>query len=105
MPLLRRRKLDKTAKDAYWLVVRDCLVDIFEVDAIEAQALSRGRRAALEGVPKSMRHDIVYHEDPLRVAENLSHKPGAATRVPPPDIDDPRTRKDFEAILARHGLI
>jgi hypothetical protein len=104
MPLLRPRKLNSAVKDAYWLIVRDCLVDLFDVPQADALNLSTGRRSALEAAPKSARHDIIYHEEPFRVAESLSRRPGLSTKVPPPNIDDPAVLKAYESIMARHGL-
>lgn len=104
MPLLRRRKLDKFAKDVYWLVVRDCLVDLFDVPAADAQNLSSGRRSFFENLPKGSRHDIIYHEEPFRVAEELALSTGLARKSPPPSLDDPQTKRAYDALFARHGL-
>lgn len=105
MPLLRRRKLDSALKDAYWLVVRDCLVELFEVPAPDAQGLVSRFRARLEAAPKSARHDVIYHEQPFNYAESLSHAPGLAKKSPPPSLDDPQTQRDYDALFARHGLV
>jgi hypothetical protein len=105
MPLLRRRKLDSAVKNAYWLVVRDCLIDLFGVAAGDAAFLSSDFRTKLESAPKSARDDITYHEDPFLVAESLSRRPGLSTKVPPPNIDDPAILNAYESIMARHGLV
>lgn len=104
MKLLRRRKLDRVVKDAYWDAVSECLVDLFGVPKQDAQDLSRDRRALVDLAPRHLRSDIFYHREPFDVASSLASSRLPTANRPSSTLVDPAIRGHYESILKRHGL-
>jgi hypothetical protein len=105
MPLLRRRKLDRVVKDAYWAVVLDCLTDLFGVPAATATGLVNDRRAAVDLAPHRFGGDIFYHKEPFEVARDLAQSPSTSASRRDVSLDDPSEMAAYESILGRHGLL
>jgi hypothetical protein len=105
MPLLRRRKLDRVVKDAYWAVVLDCLTDLFGVPASTATGLVNDRRAAVDLAPTRLGGDIFYHKEPFDAARDMAQSPSSLATTRDVSLDDPPTLAAYEAILGRHGLL
>jgi hypothetical protein len=105
MPLLRRRKLDRVVKDAYWAVVLDCLTDVFGVPAATAMGLVNDRRAAVDLAPQRLGGDIFYHKEPFEVARDLAQPPSILASRRDVSLDDPSATAAYESILGRHGLL
>ena len=105
MPLLRRRKLDRVVKDAYWVVVLDCLTDLFGIPAATATGLVNDRRAAVDLTPHRLGGDIFYHKEPFEVALDLAQSPASLATTRHVSIDDPSALAAYESILGRHGLL
>jgi hypothetical protein len=66
------RVLDPGAKDAFWSVVQDCLVEFHKMDPSRAQTAAMGLRARIESPPGGINGDMIYHEEPFYVACDLA---------------------------------
>ncbi len=55
-------------KDAYWLVVRECLVEFHHLPKNEAQRRVGFFRRSIESVEPEIKIDIFYHNEPFDVA-------------------------------------
>jgi len=84
--------IKQKAKDEFWAIVEECLVEIFDVAGPEAARKSRKLRKTIEQSPPEQYGDIFYHAEPIHVAEDIVGRQG--------DLSSCRDR--YEAILARH---
>jgi hypothetical protein len=55
-------------KDAYWLVVRECLIEFHDLSKHEAQRRVGFFRRNIESVEPEIKSDIFYHNEPFDVA-------------------------------------
>ncbi len=55
-------------KDAYWLVVRECLIEFHHLSKNEAQRRVGFFRRSIESVEPEIKIDIFYHNEPFDVA-------------------------------------
>jgi hypothetical protein len=62
------RLIDPAAKDAFWMVVEDCLVRLHRIDTLGAIHKARVYRRAAEANPHGALGDVVYHAEPFFVA-------------------------------------
>ena len=83
------------AKDAFWNVVEDTLVEIFGLPRHDAHQKSIGLRVRIEaplpGIDPSC--EIFYHTEPFYVACNIVEK----------ELDPAHYDQQYEAILHRHN--
>jgi len=103
--LQRRRSLDTVVKDAFWDVVRDCLIDLFGVPTADASSLALDRRAGVDLAPAEVRSSIYYHREPFDVARDLADSRPLGHSAPGMTLGDPPVRASYELILDRHGLL
>lgn len=80
-------------KDAFWAVVKDCLVEIYGLARSEALSRSKELRDAIERTPERRHGAIFYHTDPLDVAHDIAGK----------DVDLSKAQERYDAILERHN--
>ncbi len=85
--------LSLAAKDAFWQVVKDCLIDIHGLSPSEAQKRSRDLRAEIESPPQGLSSDIFYHAEPFDVACDLAGN----------QLDVLQYRSQYDLILDRHN--
>ena len=57
---------------AYWQIVRDCMVELFRVSEPETLLRIRDFRLRLQQAPTDFLPEMVYHEEPLRLAAQLA---------------------------------
>jgi metal-sulfur cluster biosynthetic enzyme len=85
--------IDQQAKDAFWGVVEDCLVEIHHTPRWQAQALVKDLRKKIEQPPAGLQGDIIYHDEPFDVACDLA---GNSLGLSP-------YRQKYETILSQHN--
>jgi hypothetical protein len=95
------QRLDRSRRAAYWAVVRDCLVDLFNSPISAANTLTNDRMAEVEFAPKSVKSDIFYHHEPFDVAAELAARNHPSPKSLPNYV---AVATAYEKILARHGL-
>lgn len=84
--------LDPQAKDAFWNVVQDCLVEIHGLSLFEAIQKSRDLRTQIETTATRMSSEMIYHAEPFEVACDLAGKHLNLTSL----------HAQYEVILSRH---
>jgi hypothetical protein len=84
--------IDMQAKNAFWAVVRDCLVEIYGFTETDACQKSACMRQDLENAPPGVDSDLLYHAEPLDIASDI------AGRAP----DERKARRPYEKILKKH---
>lgn len=85
--------IDARAKDAFWTVVEQCLVQIHRLGLSDAQQKCRELRDQIESPPTGMSGDMFYHSEPFDVACDLADK----------SLDLSEYRSGYEAILATYN--
>lgn len=87
------------AKDAFWRVVEDCLVEIHGWPPRQARDRAGELRAHVESIPFGLSPDMVYHAEPFDVALDLAGVEAGAV-----DYEDAwqRHAAHYEAIRNRH---
>ena len=91
--------INPAVKDAFWLVVEDCLIRCHRFDTLGAIQLARSARWAAETTPPGISGDVIYHSEPFYVACDIA------------GLEDIREqerllgqhRSDYTAILKTHG--
>jgi hypothetical protein len=86
-------QLDPRAKDSFWQVVADCLVEFHSLDPTSAQAQSDALRQGIAQSPPGICGDIIYHDEPFDVACDIAGK----------KLDLARYRGRYDLILQRHN--
>jgi hypothetical protein len=81
------------AKDCFWRVVEDCLVEFHQLARPDAQTQSKQLRAILDQPPPGVTRTAVYHSEPFDVACNVAGR----------ELDLSNYRGRYEAILQRHN--
>ncbi len=64
--------VDPRVKDAFWGVVRDCLVQIHKVPPADADQKTTDLRNRIERPPPGINPDMVYHDEPFDVACDIA---------------------------------
>jgi hypothetical protein len=85
--------IDPPAKDAFWDVVEECLIEIHGLSQSEAHRRSADLRTRIESPPSGMSSDIFYHAEPFDVACDIVGKP----------LDLSQYRPQYEPILSRNN--
>jgi hypothetical protein len=60
--------IDKKAKDTFWGVVEDCLVEFHKLSKHDARQESLYLRTQIKSPPPGLSSEIFYHNDPFYVA-------------------------------------
>lgn len=83
------------ARDAFWMAVEDCLVEIHHLARGEARKRAGDLRADLGQPPPGLDVDeeAIYHAEPFDVACDLAGQP----------LDLAQYRAQYEPILNRHN--
>ncbi len=85
--------IDPKAKDAFWEVVEDCLVEIHGLSKPDAHKRSMDLRTRIESPPTGMSSDIFYHDEPFDVACDIVGR----------QLDLSQYRPQYDPILNRHN--
>jgi len=85
--------IDRDAKDAFWAVVEDCLVDIHRLNRAAARKLWKNLRKRIESPADGDLTDLFYHHEPFDVASRLKGSQLPLTEV----------RSKYDQILAAHN--
>lgn len=80
-------------EDLFWEVVKDCLQEIYAVQAEEAAARSLAVRTKMQKSLPRKGQELFYHAEPLDVAADLACTGKHLTKA---------DMKKYDAILARH---
>jgi hypothetical protein len=81
------------AKDEFWAIVEDCLVEIHQLSRSEAQKRIRQLRADIAQPPPDIDADMFYHAEPFDVACDLAQN----------DLDISQYRGQYGPIVSRHN--
>ena len=81
------------AKDAFWDVVEDCLVEIHGLAKPDAHKRSMDLRTKIESPPTGMSSEIFYHAEPFDVACDIAGS----------QLDLSQYRLQYDLILNRHN--
>lgn len=79
---------------AYWQIVRDCMTELLDVSEDAALRRIRDFRLRLQQGPADFVAEIVYHEEPLRLAARLAEKAEPETEM---------ARMRYREIMHRRG--
>jgi hypothetical protein len=85
--------IDLAAKNAFWDVVEDCLVNLHGLQPGDARQRAQDFRARIESPPTGMSSDIFYHNEPFDVACDLADN----------ELDRAQYRAQYDSILGRHN--
>jgi hypothetical protein len=85
--------IQKQDKNAFWNVVKDCLVEIYGLTPRDACVRSQKLRGSIEETPDRRYGSIFYHAEPLEVANDIAGK----------KIDLVKAQHKYQAILAKHN--
>ena len=66
--------ISSTSKESFWTTVEDCLVSFHDVERTKAREMVDGLQARISSLPEDLNKDIIYHEEPFYVANNLTGK-------------------------------
>jgi hypothetical protein len=88
--------IDTQAKNSFWSVVEDCLVEFHGFSQCDAHSRSEKLRKELENPQTGIvRGDLVYHDEPFEIARRIAQS----------DLDlSSQNRGQYEGILRRHRL-
>jgi hypothetical protein len=81
------------AKDAFWSVVEECLLEFHGIPQSRATLLCDDLRREIEFPPTGMSSEIFYHADPFDVACDLADN----------HLDITPLRPRYDQILSRHN--
>lgn len=84
--------IDLQAREAFWRVVEDCLVEIHKLARVDAQARVGNLRGKVDQPPVGLSSEVIYHDEPFDVACDLANKQQSL----------PQHRNQYEGILQRH---
>ena len=85
--------IDRRAKDSFWAVVSDCLVEVDGLPRAKAETRSNELRKRVERPSRDDSADIFYHAEPFDVAQDIAGE----------ERDHSKYRTQYEEILARHN--
>jgi hypothetical protein len=77
---MKELTLDQRAKNAFWNVVEECLIEFHQLPRVTAHKKSKDLRARIESLPREMssniREDIddIYHDEPFYVACDVARR-------------------------------
>jgi hypothetical protein len=84
--------IDLAAKNAFWSVVEDCLVEIHKLPLVDARGRVSKLRSQIDHPPLGLSGDVIYHDEPFDVACDLAgNHLGLASH-----------RNQYDGILQRH---
>jgi hypothetical protein len=63
--------IDNRQKRQFWKLVHQCLVELLDMPAEEADRRVREMRDMLDDAPMSVDSDMIYHAEPLHIAMRL----------------------------------
>jgi hypothetical protein len=87
-------EIPEKAKDEFWAVVEDCLVELHGLSRQVARQKSTDLRTRVELPQPGIINDIFYHAEPLYVAYDLAEE----------DLDDdPKAQKQYDTLLERYN--
>lgn len=81
------------AKDAFWNVVKECLIAFHKFGEDAAEEKTKELRQRLEKPPVGMSSDILYHSEPYNIACNIAGK----------ERDISEDREKYKKILDRNN--
>lgn len=81
------------AKDAFWDVVENCLVEFHGLSKRDAHLKRVDLRTHIESPPTEMSSEIFYHAEPFDVACDIAESP----------LDLSQYRSRYDQILNRHN--
>ncbi len=93
------RLIDPSSKDAFWLVVEDCLIRFHRFDPLGAIQRARSARLASESAPVGIAGDVIYHAEPFYVACDIA----GIEDVPEQERLLVQHRASYDPILKTHG--
>ena len=85
--------IDSKAKDTFWDVVEDCLIEFHGLSRVDAHKGSMNLRGRIESPPSGMSSGIFYHAEPFDVACDIVGK----------SLDLAEYRRKYDPILTRHN--
>jgi hypothetical protein len=85
--------IDPKAKNTFWDVVEECLIEIHGLPRPDAHQRSMDLRSRIESPPSGMSSDIFYHAEPFDVACDIVGKP----------LDLAEYRRQYNPILSHHN--
>jgi len=85
--------IPEKAKDAFWAVVEDCLVEIFGLKKQDAHQKSIGLRTRVEVPQPGIFNEIFYHAEPFYVACDIAGK----------ELDVSSYQSQYDNLLSRHN--
>ncbi len=65
-------QITRGAKEAFWSVVKDCLVQFHDLEIHAAEKKARTLRQKVEGTAEDHYLDIFYHAEPFDVACDIA---------------------------------
>ena len=83
--------IDARAKDSFWGVIEDCLVEVHKLSRADAHAKTNDLRTRIERPPPGISSEPFYHEEPFDIACDLAGR----------ELKLSRYRKQYDAILKR----
>lgn len=84
--------IDKKAVDAFWHVVKECLVQFHGFSESDADKQSATLRMRIESPPTGMSSDMFYHAEPFDVACDIAEK----------QLDLSKYRQQYYVLLNEH---
>lgn len=85
--------IDPKAKDTFWDVVEECLIEIHGLSIPDAHKRSMDLCGRIESPPSGMSSDIFYHAEPFDVACDIVGR----------RLDLAQHRPQYDPILSRHN--
>lgn len=85
--------IDTKAKETFWQVVEECLIEIHGLSKPEAHRRSRDLYTRIEATPAGMSSDIFYHAEPFDVACDMAGRQLALSQY----------RRQYDPIVQRHN--
>jgi hypothetical protein len=85
--------LDSHAKDRFWNVVVDCLVQFHHYQRCDAEARASDLRRRVETAPQGLTGETIYHDEPFDVAGDIAGQ----------QLDLSKRRSNYDAITQLHN--
>ncbi|ETX01489.1 MAG: hypothetical protein ETSY2_37165 [Candidatus Entotheonella gemina] len=85
--------IDLKAKDEFWAIVEECLVELYRLPTPDARQRSEDMRIRIEAPPTGMSSEIFYHSEPYDVACGIMGV----------DPNLPQHSQQYDSILSRHS--
>jgi hypothetical protein len=64
--------IDPAARDAFWLVVEDCLVQFHHATRPNASSKTQNLRTKIESSTTPLANELIYHDEPFYVACDIA---------------------------------